>query len=573
MKKQIGFRLSLIAITALLLAACGGSPATPAPPVVVTAPPVVQTVIVAGTPQVQVVTPTAAPPPTKASAGSDTLVVSLDRVVTGGMDATQTVESTGKTASFEISETLVDFDEATNTVKPKLAESWEAGSDGLTFTFHLRKGVKFQDGTDFNADAVVASIMRVYDDKNPLHDTGTYPTPSYAPIKLVEKVDDYTVKITATHTDPIFLWRMSLEPTFIESPTAIQKYGKDYTNHAVGTGPFELVSFDPQTKIVLKRFDGYWGKKPSYQNLIFKINPDNQSKVADLLAGNVDIITWPPSDQLDTLKKSPGIKVGVFPLRWLSYLTLNATVPPFDDVLVRQAANYAFDRATLANTLNLGTSIPTDEVWYSGAYAFEPNYTKYPFDPAKAKSLLDQAGWTLPAGKTVREKNGKPLTLRLAQAGTLYGPEEPIPELFQSNMKDIGMDVNITKIDPSVFFDPKVGAVNPANQEAAVFGWIAMVPDPALVFDRFTKGSFPPNGYNIGFFSDPKIEQLYKASVAETDLNKRAEYFKEIQRIATDKAAILPLGVVTVPMAWSDRVDGFVAKGNQIIELAGVTIK
>lgn len=583
MNKQIAFRLLLIAIAALVLMACAGPPPTAAPaappvvvtapPVVVTAPPIVQTVIVAGTPQVQVITPTAVPPPTKASAGSDTLVVSLDRVITGGMDATQTVESTGKTASFEISETLVDFDEATNTVKPKLAESWEAGSDGLTFTFHLRKGVKFQDGTDFNADAVVASLMRVYDPKNPLHDTGVYPTASYAPIKLVEKVDDSTVKITADHTDPIFMWRMSLEPTFIESPTAIQKYGKDYTNHAVGTGPFELVSFDPQTKVVLKRFDGYWGTKPSFTNLIFKVNPDNQSKVADLLAGNVDMITWPPSDQLDTLKSTAGIKVGTFPLRWLSYITLNATTAPFNDPVVRQAVNYAFDRATLANVLNKGTSIPSDTVWYKGAYAFEPNYTKYPFDPAKAKSLLDQDGWTVPSGGTVREKNGKPLQFRLIQAGTLYGPEEPIPELFQSNMKDIGMDAIITKVDPSVFFDPKVGASNPANQEAAVFGWIATVPDPALVFDRFTKRSFPPNGYNMGFYSNPKVEPLYQASLSELDLTKRAQYFTQIQDIVTQDAAILPLGVVTVPMAWSDRVDGFVAKGNQIIELAGVTIK
>jgi peptide/nickel transport system substrate-binding protein len=513
------------------------------------------------------------PAQTTAAPAPDTLVVNLDRVNLGGMDASQTVESTGKKAAFHISETLVEFDEATNTVKPKLAEKWEASSDGLTYTFTLRKGVKFQDGTDFNADAVVASLMRIYDDKHPLHDTGKFPYASFAPIKSVEKVDDYTVKVTATRQDPIFLWRMTTEPTYIQSPTAIQKYGKEYTNHAVGTGPFTLVSFDPQSKIVMERFEGYWGTKPSFKNLIFKINPDDQSKVADLLAGNVDIITRPPADQIESLRNTPGIKVDVFPLRWLGYLTLNTSVAPLDDVRVRQAINYAFDRDTLSNVLNKGTTKSQDGIWFQGAYAYEPNYTKYPFNVDKAKSLLDEAGWTLPAGKTVREKDGKPLDIRLAQAGTLYGPEAPIPELFQSNMRDIGMNVKIVKIDPSVFFDDKVGAVNSANQEAAVFGEIAILPDPSLVFDRYTKGSIPPGGYNISFYTNPKVEELYAKSLSETDLDKRAGYFMEIQRIVTADAPIVAHSLVTLPMAWNERVSGFKVRGNVTLDLTGVTIK
>lgn len=511
--------------------------------------------------------------PAKAQTPADTLVVNLDRVVTGGMDASQTVESTGKTASFHISETLVEFDEATNTLKPKLAEKWEASSDGLTYTFSLRKGVKFQDGTDFNADAVVASLMRIYDDKNPLHETGKFPYASFTPIKSVEKVDDYTVKITASRQDPIFLWRMSLEPTYIQSPTAIQKYGNEYTNHAVGTGPFKLVSFDPQTKIELERFDDYWGTKPSFKSLIFKINPDDQSKVADLLAGNVDVITRPPADQIETLKNTTGLKVDVFPLRWLGYLTLNTSVAPLDDVRVRQAINYAFDRATLADVLNKGTTKATDAIWFEGAYAFEPNYTKYAFDVAKAKSLLEEAGWKLPEGRTVREKDGKPLVIRLVQAGTLYGPEQPIPELFQANMRDIGMSVNIVKIDPSVFFDDKVGAVVSANQDAAVFGEIAFLPDPSLVFDRYTKGSIPPGGYNISFYTNPQVEDLYAKSLSETDLDKRAEYFKEIQKIVSAEVPIVAHSIVTLPMAWSDRISGFKVRGNETEDFSGVTIK
>ncbi|HPL30531.1 MAG TPA: ABC transporter substrate-binding protein, partial [Anaerolineae bacterium] len=521
----------------------------------------------------KVVTATPAPESTKASPGADTLVVNLDRVNVGGMDASQTVESTGKKAAFHISETLVEFDEQANDVKPKLAERWEADPDGLTYTFYLRKGVKFQDGTDFNADAVVTSLMRIYDEKHPLHSMGTFPYASFTPIKSVDKVDDYTVKVTATREDPIFLWRMSMEAAYIQSPTAMEKWGKEYTNHAVGTGPYRLAEFDPQSKIVLERFDDYWGAKPSVKTIVFKINPDDQSRVADLLAGNVDIITRPPADLLETLRSTPGIKVDVFPLRWLGYINLNSSVPPLNDKLVRQAVNYAFDRETLSNVLNNGTTKAQYNVWFEGAYAYEPNFTKYTFDVEKAKTLLEQAGWTLPAGRTIREKDGKPLEIRLAQAGTLYGPEAPIPELFQANMRDIGMDVKIVKIDPAVFFDEKVGGVNPANAEATVFGWIAFLPDPSFVFDRFTKGSIPPGGYNLCFYSDPKVEDLYTKSLSELDLEKRAEYFKEIQRIVTEEAVMLPNSLVTLPMAWNERVSGFHVRGNVTLDLTGVTIK
>jgi peptide/nickel transport system substrate-binding protein len=505
-------------------------------------------------------------------AATDTLTFNLDRVIVGGMDASQTVESTGKAASFHISETLLEFDEAANAVKPKLAESWDAAADGLTYTFSLRQGVKFHDGTDFNADAVVTSLMRIYDENHPLHANGKNPLASFAPIQSVEKIDDYTVKIVASRKDPVFLWRMTLEPTYIQSPAALQLFGSDYTNHAVGTGPFRLMEFDAQTKIILERFDDYWGAKPVYKTLAFKINPDDQSKVADLLAGNVDVITRPPADQLEQLRNTPGLQVDVYPLRWLGYLTLNSSVPPLDDARVRRAMNYAFDRDTLSNVFNKGTTKSWASVWFEGAYAYEPNVTKYSLDPGAARTLLDQAGWVLPDGKKIREKNGKLLEIRLAQAGTLYGPEAAIPELFQRNMLDIGMTVNITKIDPSVFFDPKVGAVNPANEEAAVFGWIAFLPDPSFVFDRFTKASIPPGGYNLSFYTNPKVEDLYTASLSELDLDKRAEYFREIQRIVMDEVPILPLSIVTLPMAWNNRVSGFKVRGNETVDLTSVTL-
>jgi peptide/nickel transport system substrate-binding protein len=572
MNWRIWFVMLGLLATLGILAGC----AAPTPQVVMQTVVVKETVVVEGTPQVveveKVVTATPEPAPTKVSLGSDTVVFNLDRVNLGGMDASQTVESTGKKASFQISETLVEFDEANNEVKPKLAESWEVSDDGLTYTFTLRKGVKFHDGTDLNADAVVASLMRIYDDTHPLHDTGTYPYASFTPIKSVEKVDDYTVQVTASRQDPIFLWRMSLEPTYIQSPAAIEKWGKEYTNHAVGTGPFKLMEFDPQTQIVLERFDDYWGEKPSIKTLIFKINPDDQSKVADLLAGNVDIITRPPADQLEMLRNTPGIKVDVFPLRWLGYITLNTSAAPLDDVRVRQAINFAFDRETLATVLNQGTTQAQYTVWFPGAYAYEPEFTKYEFDPEKAKALLEEAGWVLPEGRIIREKDGQPLEMRLAQAGALYGAEQPIPELFQSNMRDIGMDVKIVRIDPAVFFDQKVGAVNPANQEAAVFGAIAMLPDPSFLFDRFTQGSFPPNGYNISFYTNPRVEELYELSLSELDLAKRAEYFKEIQRIVTEDAVWLPHSIVTLPMAWNERVSGFKVRGNVTVDLSGLTV-
>ncbi|NPV54456.1 MAG: hypothetical protein HPY71_13225 [Firmicutes bacterium] len=507
-----------------------------------------------------------------AASDKDTLIFNLDRVIVGGMDASQTMESTGKKAAFHISETLVEFDEEKNIVVPKLAVSWQVSPDGKSITFKLRKGVKFHDGTPFNADAVVFSIMRIYDKNHPYHNTGTFTYASYVPIEKVEKIDEYTVKVTATRPDPILLWRMTMEPTYIQSPTAIKKWGKDYTNHAVGTGPYKLVEFDKDVKIVLERFEDYWGPKPSIKRLVFKINPDDQSKVADLLAGNVDVITRPPADQIPILRATPGIKVDIFPLRWLGYLAINVTRPPLDDVRVRQALSYAFDRKALEE-INKGTSLACYYPWFKGAYGFEPNVKQYTYNPDKARKLLEEAGWTLPKGRTIREKKGKALEIRLVQAGALYGPEAAIPELFQSNMRDVGINVKIVRIDPGVFFDPKVGVFNPETADVVVFGMIAFLPDPSFFFDRFTSVAIPPNGFNISFYTDPRVEELWKKAVSEMDLDKRAEMFKEIQRIVAEQVPILYHSVVTLPLAYRDNIEGIRVRGNVTVDLTQVRKK
>ncbi len=547
--KNLGF-LVLSLLLVVLVTNCGPTPSPGSPPSPTAATQEAGKTVVSAAPA------TAVPATPKPSEPSDTLVYNLDVAVTGGLDARQTVDSDGKTVSFMISETLVKFDWKKNDVVPNLAESWQIAADGRSVTLKLRPNVKFTDGTPFNADAVVFNLEQVYNKDAPFHDAGKFLSTDYlSGYQKAEKVDDLTVRISFNPADPIMMWRLTLEPGFIQSPEAVKKWGKDYTNHAVGTGPYKIVEFAPDTKVVLERFEDYWGPKPAIKNLIFKVNGDAQSKVADLLAGNVDIISRPPADQMDQLAATPGIKIWKFPTTWVSHLNFNLTKEILKDKRVRQAMEYGFDKETLNNVLNKGLSTPNYYPWHEGAYAFEPNVTIYKFDPAKAKALLDEAGWKLAAGQTIRQKDGKPLEIKFLQAANLVGLEAPIPVLFQANMKDIGIQVDQVKLDLATFYDPKVGVFNPETYDVVLIGWIEAVPDPSMFYDsNYACASRAPANYNTSQYCNPVVDDLLNKAKGELDLAKRAEYYKQVQRILADDPPTLWHSAFSFVLASNDRV-------------------
>lgn len=492
------------------------------------------------------------------TSSKDTLIFNLDVDITGGLDATQTLETTGLKVSTLISETLVGIDWETNEAYPILAESYDVASDGKSITFKIREGVKFQDGTELNADAVLFNFNRVTDTNNEYNKQGNFPYASYIADLKMEKIDDFTVRVSTDIPDPMLLWKMGLYSSYIQSPTAVEKYGKDYTLNPVGTGPYKFISYEQGVKAVLERNEDYWGDKPAIKNIIFKINPDNQSKIADLLAGNVDVITRVPADQIAVLEKTSGVKVYKFPTMVNEFWVFNCSKEALKDKRVRQALNYAYDKKKLEE-VNQGRLVAQYYPWVEGASAFNSDVQRYDYDPEKAKQLLKEAGY----------ENGLKLTL-------VTNPDDsykPWYLLLQQNLKDVGVDLEIKVIDSASFYDPKVGVFNKDTFDLCLSGWATPYPDLGAYFQRWYSKDKSPDGWNISQYENADADKIMEQAKNMMDKAQRDKLLEELQVIiADDPPWIFSVRNMFV-VAARDDVEGLYIRPNWISDLTRAYFK
>ncbi|MHB8276525.1 MAG: ABC transporter substrate-binding protein [Candidatus Humimicrobiaceae bacterium] len=495
---------------------------------------------------------------TTSAVKKDTLVFNLDVDIIGGLDATQTLETTGLKASTLISETLVGIDWEKNETYPILAESYDVASDGKSVTFKIRKGVKFHDGTELNADAVIFNFNRVTDTNNEYNKLGKFPYTSYIAGFKMEKIDDYTIKVSTDTPDPVLLWKMSLYASYIQSPAGVQKYGKDYTMNPIGTGPYKFVEYQQGVKAVLVRNEDYWGNKPAIKNIIFKINKDNQSKIADLLSGNVDVITRVPADQIAVLEKTPGIKVYKFPTMVNEFWVLNSSKEALKDKRVRQALNYAYDKKKLEE-VNQGRLVAQYYPWVEGAAAFNPDVQRYDYNPEKAKQLLKEAGY----------EKGLKLTL-------VTNPDESYKSwylLLQQNLKDVGVALEIKVIDSASFYDPKVGVFNKDTFDLCLSGWATPYPDLGAYFARWYSKDKSPDGWNISQYDNAEADKIMDQAKTMMDKVEREKLLKQLQVIVADDPPWIFSVRNSFVVAARDDVQGLYIRPNWIADLTRAYFK
>jgi peptide/nickel transport system substrate-binding protein len=561
MRTRAARRVAISMVAGILLAGC----AQPTPPSAPNTPPpsVAATIAAPAAPTTGAATKAATVAPTSAAATTaataapktgGTVVVGWTQETTGCDYTTLVVIGGGMITCAEYNqEPLVRYDEANDKVVPALAASWDEKPDSITF--HLRSGVKFQDGTPFNADAVVFNFRRAFDKTFPanqsLTGTGqpgvpyTYLVPSY---KSVTKVDDMTVRVDLTPT-PFALRTFSTPATFIESPTAVPAKGKDYPLSPVGTGPYKVASFEPNQRWELVRNEDYWGPKPAPDRIIAIIKTDPAALVNDLLSGNIDAMVAPPPANVDQLKAANFV-VNFNPSLEIDYLALNTTKPPFDDVLVRQAANWALDKEALAKVLN-GQGAPIYADWFEEAYGYNGDVTDYKYNPDKAKQLLDQAGWKLPANGTVRQKNGQDLSVKLVMRIGQTGVLGALPTVATSNLQAVGFKVDLQAVDAATYNSTTVGVFSPTCCDLANAGHASSFPDPIDWLTRWTTASIPPGERNFAFWSNKDFDNLVATAKVEIDPNKRLQLLKDAQKLMRDQAPILWGNRYQQPVAWN----------------------
>jgi peptide/nickel transport system substrate-binding protein len=452
-------------------------------------------------------------------------------------------------------------------IVPALAESWEVKADDPTkWIFKLRRGVKFHDGTDFNADAVIWNWDAIKTREAPQYDPrqAGQVAPRITVMQSWRKLDDYTVEFTTTRPSSFVPYQVVY--IFYVSPTQWEKVGRDWRALAMnpaGTGPFKLARLVPRERAELEPNPEYWDKTrlPRVDRVILFPMPEATTRLAALRTGQVDWIEVPPPDAIPALRQA-GFQISLrpYPHNWT--YTLNLTGPPWNNKLVRQAANYAVDREGLCKSLLNGTCIPAIGEVYPGHPWFGNPKIRYEYNPAKARELLKQAGYD---GKTKRVKT----SVLISTSGSGQMLPLPMNEFVQENFRDVGIDLELVTIE----WNALTQRVRPGFQHAdlAPFGAFNIsynFQEPQSAFVRFFhSASVPPVGANRQPYLNPEVDRLIEAAEREFDLDKQNQLLAKVHEILVEDAPWVFIVHDLNPRALSSKVKGFVQPQSWFVDL------
>lgn len=434
---------------------------------------------------------------------------------------------------------------ATVDFAPALATSWEASDDGLEWTFHLREGVTFHDGTPFNAEAVRYSFERAIRMGTGL----TWQISDALDLGAVEVIDDYTVRFRLKRPYAPFLEMMRLPVASIVSPTAVEQNGgitdgqrnEWMVNNAVGTGPFKLESRNNDERTVLVANSDYWGDGPYVDSLTFRIVPDPATLRLLVTRGEVHIVTLGLSwiDMLD-VQDMPGLGLYVqesFPEIRIG--PMNVQVPPFDNVLVRRAISHAVDYDTIIDGVMLGKARRLTSAIPNGTFGHDPTIVPYDYDPERAKELLAEAGY--PDG----------FTFELAYPSADQERFE-VSTIIQANLAAIGVTAELVGYDWPTLLEKWANG----DYTLSVGKWAPTGDPHSRIFGLLGCGSFGTAG-NYGRYCNPAVDELAAQAVSTADREERAAYYAELQKIVMDDAPWLFLYQPMRGFPVVDQVKGF----------------
>lgn len=482
--------------------------------------------------------------PQAATAGK-TLVVGLVAEPTS-MDPGQLTDINSMRVLSSVYDTLVRFKEESFTQEPGLATSWTISPDGLAYTFTLRRGVKFHDGTAFNAEAVKFTYDRLLDPKHPYANTGPFPFASfyYGAIKQVSVVDPYTVRFTLKKPFSPLLNNLTLNTGRIVSPAAVKKWGKEFAGHPVGTGPFKFASWQKNVRIVLEANSGYWDGAPKLDRLIFRPLVEEQTRVTELLSGGVDFIVDVPPDNVEQVKKDARFVYYEQPGPHIWWVTLNTQKKPFSDVRVRRAANMAINKDAIAKDILKGTAtaalgpIPPAITW-----AYTDQVTKYAYDPDKAKKLLTEAGYP----------NGFSAVFWIPESGSGMQSPKTMAQAIQADLAAVGIKASIQTYEWGAYLN-KYGKGFGQEADMGAMSFMLDPGDPAPMLSLVIDGR---GGFNGGAYKNAAVDKLLDDATLVVDLKKRGDLYRQATKIIVDDAPWIFIDNAIQNAAGLKKVTGF----------------
>ena len=446
-------------------------------------------------------------------------------------------------------EGLVAFKAGSTEVEPALATAWRTSDGGKVWEFKLREGVKFHDGSDFTADDVVFTFERQMDENHPCHDgTFAYWGYMYSMVKNVEKINDYHVKITLSKPYAPFIYNMACFPAFIVSEEAMTEKGVDgFRTSPVGTGPFAFVNWEHDSQITLKAFEDYWNGRPYLDKVLFKVVPENTTRVMGLKGGDLDLVDNFGPQNVATIKEDENLKLLSQPGMNVAYMAMNQMRKPFDNKLVRKAISWAIDKDAIIRGAYNGKATPAKNPMPPTLWGFNHRVTDYGYDPAKATELLVEAGYA----------DGFSFELWYPSNPRPYMPEgKKVAQAIQSNLKDVGIEAELVTYDWGTYLDK----TEEGEHDVCLMGWIGDNGDPDnflyVLLDK--DNAVPGSAGNYAFYNSYLLHQiLMEAQETTAGKQQRAGMYKAAQHVIHEDAPWVPIAYMNKFMGAANDVMGY----------------
>jgi dipeptide transport system substrate-binding protein len=464
--------------------------------------------------------------------------------------------------SEQVSDRLVEMKPGSSDLVPALAQSWSISPDGLSYTFRLRHGVKFQSNAHFspsremNADDVVFSFRRMFDTSNPFYKSANGNFPEYldlltSSLQSIDKVDDDTVRFRLKSPLASFLATLSIPPFSIlsaEYAVSLQKSGRleDLDTELIGTGPFSFVQYQKDLLVRFRAFPDFWGKAggmpdraAGVDQLVFAITPDASVREAKLRTNECQIARYPNPSDVPALRADPHIRVEQGPIAVTNYIYFDLNRKPLDDQRVRQALAMAIDHDALAAVAFPGGT-PAAGLLPPALWGYDPSLHPYPHDPDAARHLLAEAGYP----------NGFSTELWAMPVSRPYVPNgRRAAEMIQADWAKIGVRARIVTYEWGEYLK----RTRDGEAPVAMLGDIWDYPDPSEVMLEFVCHA----PANAAHFCSPAYDTPVLRADVVTDQNERARLFQQAQRAMYDAVPLVRLANVTAYVPVRREVEGF----------------
>ncbi|MFH1497003.1 MAG: ABC transporter substrate-binding protein [Verrucomicrobiota bacterium] len=421
---------------------------------------------------------------------------------------------------------LVRFRAGTLDIEPALATAWTVSSDGLTYTFTLRPNVRFHDGTPCDAAAVRYTFERMLDPAHPESDTGPFPLAFFfSAVDHIDTPDDATVTFQLKEPFAPFLANLAYPTGKIVSSTAVQKHRANFGRRPVGTGPFRFSRWDSNRRVELLRADTTWQPAAKLRRVIFRPLTDDNTRLTELLAGGVDVITESPVEMIGTFRQNPDFSVIEADGPHLWFLILNTRHGPFADRRVRQAANYAINKTALVEHLLQNTAtVANGPVPAAFGPAHAADLAPYPHNPDKARQLIREAG-----------AEGAEVTLYATEGGSGMLAPKAMAEAIQSDLAAVGLRVRIETYEWNTFLS-KVNTGLGETADLAEMAWMTNDPDTLPYLTLRSAATPDQGGFNSGYYANPEVDDLLTRARRETNPAARAVLYQKMQYIVHQDA-------------------------------------